>query len=416
MRLRVQQIDSALPAWVGVCALFLGGCVVGVSGRGDQGDVPSFGDRETRGVVAHDAIDEASGLVASRKNPGVLWTHNDSGDGARLYAMNIMGEHLGTYTLEGITARDWEDLTLGPGPETGTDYLYVGDIGDNTAVIEKKYIQRIPEPTVSPTQSPVEVTLSGTETITFTYPDEYRDAETLMVDPNTRDIYVISKGASTVQVYRAPFPQSVEAPMVLDKRAPISLGRIVGFPKNLQGAVGGDIQPSGAAALVKTYKQVYYWGRSDQGDPFFEGDPAVLPYKSEPQGEAIAWAADGGGYFTLSEERENEAAKLYFYPRKPARASLSTTPAGVEATPPTLDSLHTALRLSLTSDKPQQVRIALKDPLDREAYVVWEGRMDDAKPVHVEVDARPIKTGTYRLRVETSEGWMEHPLQVDHHR
>lgn len=46
-----------------------------------------FGDRIDCGVVECNDIKEASGIVASRVNPGVLWVHNDSGDKARTFAM-----------------------------------------------------------------------------------------------------------------------------------------------------------------------------------------------------------------------------------------------------------------------------------------------------------------------------------------
>ena len=77
------------------------------------------------GLVEHEEIREASGIVASRKNSGVLWTHNDSDNPNCLYALDNKGRHLGTYYITGITNRDWEDIALGPGPRDYQDYLYV---------------------------------------------------------------------------------------------------------------------------------------------------------------------------------------------------------------------------------------------------------------------------------------------------
>ena len=85
-----------------------------------------FGGPVPMGVVQYDPLREASGLVASRSHPGVLWAHNDSGDDPRLYALTTSGRHLGVFTLDGAEARDWEDLAIGPGPEPGVDYLYAG--------------------------------------------------------------------------------------------------------------------------------------------------------------------------------------------------------------------------------------------------------------------------------------------------
>ncbi|NLT76895.1 MAG: hypothetical protein GXX98_10255, partial [Planctomycetes bacterium] len=69
------------------------------------------------GIVRTPLIQEASGLVASRKNPGVLWVHNDSGDTARVFAIDTRGNLLGVCSVTGAKARDWEDIAIGPGPD-----------------------------------------------------------------------------------------------------------------------------------------------------------------------------------------------------------------------------------------------------------------------------------------------------------
>ena len=74
---------------------------------------PNVGEHQVLGNVQYEGIDEASGLVDSRQNPGVLWVHNDSGDGPSLYALTHSGEHLGVWELEDGSARDWEDLAIG---------------------------------------------------------------------------------------------------------------------------------------------------------------------------------------------------------------------------------------------------------------------------------------------------------------
>jgi hypothetical protein len=44
--------------------------------------------------------------------------------------------------------------------------------------------------------------------------------------------------------------------------------------------------------------------------------PYIVEYKEEPQGEAITFARDGSGFYTLSEKVKGEKTYLYFYPRK----------------------------------------------------------------------------------------------------
>src|SRR4051812_23658019 len=160
---------------------------------------PTFSTGITTGNLANGSITEASGIVASRMNPNVLWTHNDSGHNPEIFPITPAGANLGTYTISGATDRDWEDIAVGPGPVNGTQYLYIGEIGDNNAAFASVAVYRIAEPTISDTQSPQTVTLSGAVKLNLAYPTGTdpsgnaqgpQDAESLFVDPATSDIYI----------------------------------------------------------------------------------------------------------------------------------------------------------------------------------------------------------------------------------
>src|ERR1700749_1609546 len=75
---------------------------------------PTFANAVTNGIVNIPKLVEASGIAASRNNPGVLWTENDSGNSAVVYAIDSQGRNLVTYALPGNT--DNEDIGIGPGP------------------------------------------------------------------------------------------------------------------------------------------------------------------------------------------------------------------------------------------------------------------------------------------------------------
>lgn len=311
--------NDKLWLWAIVSIVGAGGYLIGLPAQN-----PRFGERVDRGVIEHKQIKEASGLAASRKNAGVLWTHNDSGGKNCVYALNSHGKHLGVYTISGVTARDWEDIALGPGPVAGEDYIYVGDLGDNSARQSLKYIHRIPEPVVGAKQEPVDSTLVGAETITVQYPDRPHDAETLMIDPLTKDMYIVSKQDTVSLVYRAAYPQSTTETIKLELVATLSFG----------GAVAGDISPAGDAILIKTYVVIYYWPRAAQQNLWeaLATPPSTVPYILEPQGEAVAWQAEGNGYFTLSESFRGLPVRLYFYPKqngktRPTKRTDKPTPA-----------------------------------------------------------------------------------------
>src|SRR5678816_3481996 len=100
------------------------------------------------GVVEAFEITEASGLAASRQNPGVLWTHNDNHYVGTIFALSTNGLLLGSYNIPSVFSGDIEDIAVGPGPLPDYQYIYLGDIGDNTAQREAIRVFRVPEPAV----------------------------------------------------------------------------------------------------------------------------------------------------------------------------------------------------------------------------------------------------------------------------
>src|SRR6266511_3953046 len=88
---------------------------------------------------------ESSGLAASPRHAGVLWTHNDSGDAARLFAVGPDGGVLATLTLAGVDARDWEAMAAGR-DDAGRPALFAGDIGDNLGAWSSVSVYQVSEP------------------------------------------------------------------------------------------------------------------------------------------------------------------------------------------------------------------------------------------------------------------------------
>ena len=121
------------------------------------------------GTVTAPAIKEASGMVASLDNPGVLWIENDSGNPNAIYAINLRGQLLGTYNLTGAANDDWEDMSVGPGPEPGVNYLYLANSATSSG-FQGSLVVRVPEPTVYAAQqvgAPVTQNISGAVAIVF---------------------------------------------------------------------------------------------------------------------------------------------------------------------------------------------------------------------------------------------------------
>src|SRR3954470_12775279 len=88
-------------------------------------DRPATPDRIGR--LEHPAIREASGIVASRRHPGIFWVHNDSGNPPALYAIRRDGALVRAYRV-GVPNVDWEDIAA-----DGEGHLFLGDTGNNNA-------------------------------------------------------------------------------------------------------------------------------------------------------------------------------------------------------------------------------------------------------------------------------------------
>lgn len=248
-------------------------------------------------------INEVSGVVDSRSMPGNLWIGQDSGNPSNLDLLGHDGKLKGRVTIPNATNRDWEDLTSGPGPQAGTNYLYIGDIGDNNAEHQINYVYRLPEPTT------MNGTVSGVERITFKYPDGPRDAECLILDPKTKDLWIVSKREAKVHLYQLPYPQSTT-----DVITATAFGELP-----LTFVTGGGISSDGNEILLRTYTGVYYFSRSS-GQPFADAlqrqTAMTLPYRLEPQGEAVCFDAANKGYFTLSELATAASVNLYRYTKQ----------------------------------------------------------------------------------------------------
>ncbi len=248
-------------------------------------------------------LDEASGLIASVANPGYLWSHNDGNNTAEIFLINEKAEIVMTCNLKNISNRDWEDITAGPGPQEGINYLYVADIGDNDARYKFKRLYRIKEPKL--TEGRIE--LDSVHKFIVKMSDGPRDTEAIMADPISKNFYLISKRESSVRLYEISYPFSSDT-LQAEKVGVLPFSDIV----------AANVSPDGSEVLLKSYRNIYYWKRNpgESIPDALQRKPAKLDYDMEPQGEAIAWKYDGSGFYTLSESKLGIGGNLYFYKRK----------------------------------------------------------------------------------------------------
>lgn len=253
---------------------------------------------EQTGTVDSPALDEISGAAVSHNHEGVIWVHNDSGNDPEVFAIDAAGTELGRVSLPDLSARDWEDMALGPGPDPARDYLYLADIGDNRGTRDEVLIHRIPEP------DPAAGLVTGGETLHVTYPDGPTEAETLLVDPVSGDMLIVGKAISgQTPVHALPGNADWSLPQVAAYVGEIGLGT---FAVATGGDAGFDI------ILIRTYDEVFMWERRP-GEDLAAGlasPPCRVASVDETQGEAIALASDETSFFTVS-EGENQPVILF---------------------------------------------------------------------------------------------------------
>jgi hypothetical protein len=260
----------------------------------------SFANAVVQGIVAAPEITEASGIVASRQNPGVLWVENDSGFGGSVFALSTNGVLLGRYYVPIAFGGNYEDIAFGPGPNPEHQYLYLGDIGDNFFNRFSIRVFRFPEPAVYLYQSnspPVLPTISAQE-IELRYPDGPFDAEALMVDPLTGDLFIATKQDPDSRLYRATRAE-------LDGGGPVTLTfiRLMSF-SGFRSVSAADISADGRLIAMRRNGRAWIWNRAltqTVGDAL-AANGTTAPVAAEPNGEAIGFHPTGLGYYTISED------------------------------------------------------------------------------------------------------------------
>lgn len=203
-------------------------------------------------------VTESSGVVVSRARAGILWTHNDSGDGAYLYATDLRGTDRGAIRVSGAEAIDWEDLASGPCPTSPATCLFIGDTGDNLERRSSVTIYAVPEPDPPLVAADTQRVTAAAVALRLRYPDGAHDVEAIYVSPRDGAVYLVTKGRSgSVRLYRVGRKEwrsegvgtahLVQALPISPKR---SSGRLV---------TGAAIRADGTLVAIRTYVDVTFF-------------------------------------------------------------------------------------------------------------------------------------------------------------
>lgn len=214
-------------------------------------------------ILEDKRLNESSGLALGVRDPSVFWTINDSGGEPCVFAIDRSGKTRAKVRVRDAANFDWEDLASGK-DEKGEPVLFVGDIGDNFFIRASIQIYQIPEPEINAVgQAVAETETAAPQLWRANYPDGKHNAESLLVHPQTRRLYILTKTDDGKCALYA-FPQTLQpnVSMVLEKVADLDFPRLIRVGKrphdNCMTTAAG-FAPDGSRLVVATYSSLYEW-------------------------------------------------------------------------------------------------------------------------------------------------------------
>lgn len=228
------------------------------------------------------AIVESSGLARSANVSGRLWTHNDSGGGTTIYAIDSAGRTSARFSLGNASHKDWE--AMASAKQGSVNYIYIGDIGDNGMKRTSIFVHRVREPAASATGG-----VLTPETYEFRYADGRHNAEGMMVNPTTQRIYIVTKDSKGAGIYAAP--------ATLSRTSVNVLTRVASAPPGMSDAVFLD----DGRFVLRGYVSGWLY-RS------FGSVPTRFPLPLK--GESVTTGFSAGTIFIGSEKRNSKVYKV----------------------------------------------------------------------------------------------------------
>lgn len=226
-----------------------------------------------------DSVTEASGVTASRKHPGVFWTHGDSGNDSFLYAFDRSGSVLSKVEVKGAPNLDWEDIAI-----DSNGQLYIGDIGDGGHyAVRNIYILDEPDPR-NPPAEPVAVK----RTLAFRHPDGKRfDMEALFF--HGKSLYIIAKsklpGSKLFRVRDSGNPE-------------VELELVASLPVHL--ATGADASADGKRLVICTYHGLWVFPINGSEDVVDVKGMKVVAFRTTARVEGCTF--DGPDVLLIDEQ------------------------------------------------------------------------------------------------------------------
>lgn len=267
------------------------------------------------GELQDGRIKEASGLAASRRSANILWTHNDSGSKALIYALDLTGKSLARVRIKHAKNVDWEDIASFVLDETA--YLLLADVGDNGSKRKQVTLYVVAEPDLA-SHTNIELPLAWQ--IDFTYPRGPRDVEAVAVDSENEQVLLLTKRTVPAELYSLPLRPTGE------KIEATFLGHVASLPQPTRQDIslaimknqwhwqptGMDIAADGSAIAIVSYKPaIYLYQRDGDWLSTLQNPPLHFPLDLRKP-ESIAFGADSASLFVTNEKKHAPLLRVSF--------------------------------------------------------------------------------------------------------
>ena len=268
------------------------------------------------GRLEDKTIKEASGLAHSRRRADLFWIINDNGAQEIVHAIDGKGARLGEFDLRKSRNVDWEDLASFTLADKA--YLMIADIGDNDAKRDHRTLYFVEEPAP---EKDAKAKLAWQ--LDYTYPDGPRDAEAAAIDPDQQRVLILSKRDRPPQLYALPVHPESGGPVVasllgvVDSLEKPSRQDIEFAPKTKDWhwqPVGMDISANGAAAVILTYRYVYYYRRKSAEDWYaaLNSAPARISLGNFENAESVSFGDDEWTVYVTGEDEHARLLRIDF--------------------------------------------------------------------------------------------------------
>jgi hypothetical protein len=251
------------------------------------------------GKIEDPELSEASGLAASRRQAGLFWTHNDSGNLARLYALDATGKPRGRVDVNTFNI-DWEDIAI-----ADDGMMFIADTGNNSRNRKIVTVYGLPEPELPPTPAAEPQVVTPTQTYRLRFPGKPQDFEALFVTPTHG--YLLSKvwggGTTLYRFARQPAandsPPSTSPPSATPQVFEQTLEVVCDM--KLAGAVtGASLSPGGKRLAIQTILGPAIYDMPQDPRDLANAIPRQARH-ADGSAEACAW--DGDDLLIANERR-----------------------------------------------------------------------------------------------------------------